>query len=55
MIGTIKGDPTPAANVVLASSDLVNPNLTDLVDTILLINVTLITLVAVYRCLIIFW
>jgi len=33
MIGTIKGDPTPAANVVLASSDLVNPNLTDLVDT----------------------
>jgi hypothetical protein len=32
MIGTIKGDPTPAANVVLASSDLVNPNLTDLVD-----------------------
>src|SRR5258705_1524970 len=33
MIGTIKGDPTPAANVVLASVDLVNPNLTDLVDT----------------------
>ena len=33
MIGTIKGDPTPAANVVLASGDLVNPNLTDLVDT----------------------
>ena len=33
MIGTIKGDPTPAANVVLASNDLVNPNLTDLVDT----------------------
>ena len=32
MIGTIKGDPTPAANVVLASNDLVNPNLTDLVD-----------------------
>jgi predicted extracellular nuclease len=33
VIGTIKGDPTPAANVVLASPDLVNPNLTDLVDT----------------------
>jgi len=33
MIGTIKGDPTPAVNVVLASNDLVNPNLTDLVDT----------------------
>jgi len=33
LIGTIKGDPTPAANVVLASGDLVNPNLTDLVDT----------------------
>jgi predicted extracellular nuclease len=32
MIGTIKGAPTPAANVVLASPDLVNPNLTDLVD-----------------------
>jgi len=33
MIGTIKGAPTPAANVVLASPDLVNPDLTDLVDT----------------------
>lgn len=33
MIGTIKGTPTPAANVVLASNDLVNPNLTNLVDT----------------------
>jgi len=33
VIGTIKGTPTPAANVVLASNDLVNPDLTDLVDT----------------------
>ncbi len=33
LIGTIKGTPTPAANVVLASSDLVNPDLTDLVET----------------------
>ena len=33
MIGTIKGTPTPAANVTLASADLVNPDLTDLVDT----------------------
>jgi len=33
LIGTIKGAPTPATNVVLASPDLVNPNLTDLVDT----------------------
>jgi len=33
LIGTIKGNPTPAANVTLASSDLVNPDLTDLVDT----------------------
>ena len=33
MIGTIKGTPTPAANVVLASPDLVDPDLTDLVDT----------------------
>ena len=32
-IGTIKGDPAPADQVVLASDDLVNPNLTDLVDT----------------------
>jgi uncharacterized repeat protein (TIGR01451 family) len=31
-IGTIKGTPTPADQVVLASSDLVNPDLTDLVD-----------------------
>ncbi len=31
-IGTIKGDPTPADQVVLASGDLVNPNLTDLLD-----------------------
>jgi predicted extracellular nuclease len=32
VIGAIKGAPTPAANVVLATADLVNPNLTDLVD-----------------------
>ena len=31
-IGTIKGTPTPFDEVVLASSDLVNPDLTDLVD-----------------------
>ncbi|HEY0406976.1 MAG TPA: FG-GAP-like repeat-containing protein [Pyrinomonadaceae bacterium] len=31
-IGTIKGTPTPPDQVVLASSDLVNPNLTDLID-----------------------
>ena len=33
LIGTIKGDPTPAANVTLASPDLVNPDLIDLVDS----------------------
>lgn len=33
MIGTIKGNPTPASLVVLASPDLVNPNLSDLVET----------------------
>ncbi|MEO8130909.1 MAG: nuclease, partial [Bryobacteraceae bacterium] len=33
-IGTIKGFPTPADQVVLASPDLVNPNLTDLAGTI---------------------
>ncbi|MGH9930680.1 MAG: DUF4214 domain-containing protein, partial [Pyrinomonadaceae bacterium] len=31
-IGTIKGTPAPASQVTLASSDLVNPDLTDLVD-----------------------
>ncbi|HKP87803.1 MAG TPA: BACON domain-containing carbohydrate-binding protein, partial [Blastocatellia bacterium] len=31
-IGTIKGTPTPANEVSLASSDLVNPDLTDLLD-----------------------
>ncbi len=31
-IGTIKGTPTPAGQVVLASGDLVNPDLADLVD-----------------------
>jgi hypothetical protein len=34
VIGTIKGTPAPANQVTLASSDLVNPNLTDLVDTL---------------------
>ena len=33
VISAIKGDPAPASNVVLATVDLVNPNLTDLVDT----------------------
>lgn len=33
-IGTILGNPTPASEVVLASSDLVNPNLIDLLDTL---------------------
>lgn len=32
VIGTIKGVPTPPAEIVLASSDLVNPDLIDLVD-----------------------
>jgi predicted extracellular nuclease len=32
VIGTIKGSPTPATEVVLASGDLVDPNLLDLVD-----------------------
>lgn len=34
VIGTIKGTPAPADQVVLASGDLVNPDLTDLVDTL---------------------
>jgi uncharacterized repeat protein (TIGR01451 family) len=34
VIGTVKGTPTPADEVVLASSDLVNPDLTNLVDTL---------------------
>ncbi len=33
-IGTIKGTPTPADQVLLASPDLVNPDLIDLVDTL---------------------
>ena len=33
VIGTIKGDPTPAHEVVLASDDLVDPDLTALIDT----------------------
>ena len=33
-IGTIKGTPTPANEVVLASGDLVNPDLMDLVDAV---------------------
>lgn len=32
-IGTIRGVPAPADEVVLASSDLVNPDLTNLIDT----------------------
>ena len=34
VIGTIKGTPAPADQVVLASPDLVNPNQTDLIDTL---------------------
>ncbi len=34
VIGTILGTPAPPDQVVLASSDLVNPNLTDLLDTL---------------------
>ncbi|HEV7743379.1 MAG TPA: DUF4214 domain-containing protein [Pyrinomonadaceae bacterium] len=34
VIGTIKGTPAPASQVTLASSDLVNPDLTDLIDTL---------------------
>jgi predicted extracellular nuclease len=34
MIGTVKGTPTPAGEVVLASEDLVDPDLTDLVETV---------------------
>ncbi len=33
-IGTIKGTPAPASQVTLASSDLVNPDLTNLIDTL---------------------
>ncbi len=33
-IGTIKGTPTPADQVVLASADLVNPDLTDLIELV---------------------
>ncbi|HSE98588.1 MAG TPA: hypothetical protein VLD57_10015, partial [Blastocatellia bacterium] len=35
VIGTIKGTPTPADQVVLPSNDLVNPDLIDLVDLVL--------------------
>ena len=34
VMGTIKGTPTPSDQVVLASSDLVDPDLTDLVETL---------------------
>ena len=34
VIGTVKGAPAPADEVVLASSDLVSPDLTNLVDTL---------------------
>ncbi len=33
-IGTVKGTPTPAELVVLASADLVNPDLTDLIELV---------------------
>ncbi|MCX6319275.1 MAG: nuclease [Bacteroidetes bacterium] len=33
VVGTVKGTPTPAANVILASADLVNPNLVNLIDS----------------------
>lgn len=34
IIGTIKGTPAPADQVMLASADLVNPDLTDLIETV---------------------
>src|SRR5204863_3493241 len=34
VIGTIKGTPAPASQVTLASADLVNPDLTNLIDTL---------------------
>lgn len=34
VIGTVKGTPTPADQVVLASTDRVNPDLTDLIETL---------------------
>jgi predicted extracellular nuclease len=34
VIGTVKGKPAPPDQVLLASSDLVNPDLTDLIDTL---------------------
>jgi hypothetical protein len=34
VLGTVKGQPTPPDQVVLASSDLVNPDLTNLIDTL---------------------
>ncbi len=34
VVGTIKGTPAPPDQVVLASSDLVNPDLIDLIDTL---------------------
>jgi uncharacterized repeat protein (TIGR01451 family) len=34
MVGTVRGTPTPAANVVLASSDLVTPDLVDAADSV---------------------
>ena len=33
IVGTVKGTPTPAANVVLPSADLINPDLVTLVDS----------------------
>jgi hypothetical protein len=34
VIGTVKGTPAPASDVVLASSDLLDPDLVDLVDAL---------------------
>ncbi|MEN9549895.1 MAG: hypothetical protein RIR12_2486, partial [Bacteroidota bacterium] len=34
IMGTVKGTPTPAANVTLASTDLVNPDLINLIETL---------------------
>jgi hypothetical protein len=34
VMGTVKGTPAPPDQVLLASSDLVNPDLTDLIDTL---------------------
>jgi len=48
-IGTIRA-PTPASEVVLASSDLVNPNLIDLLDTVPHDHSTRLASTATRRC-----